>query len=347
MIRIATVINHVSSGCRKIRQLACLWGACLLMFVGATIAQAEVPPAPSGYETPEETKQAIFSGKIKLVQFNLPVPNSVKLEKEIEYGKGGDVSLQLDLYSPKEISTAVPGVLFIHGGSWKGGSREIYHSYCVHFAKRGYVAATVSYRLVDVAPFPAAVEDVKCAVRWMRANAERLGVDPNRLAAVGASAGGHLATMVGYSSDVAELEGNGGHSGVSSRVQTVVDFYGPVDFTTDFAKIKGPIMNFMGGKRFDESRQQYELASPLTHVTADDPPTLIFHGTIDQVVPIHQSEMLVSRLQEKGVTHEYDPIEGWPHGMDAVAGVNAHCLAKMFEFLDEHLPLPAKEVPAG
>jgi len=347
MFRSPTAINYVSSRCRKIRQLASLWVACLLMFAGATIAQAEVPPAPSGYETPEETKQAIFSGKIKLVQFNLPVPTSVKLEKEIEYGKGGDVSLQLDLYSPKEISTAVPGVLFIHGGSWKGGSREIYHSYCVHFAKRGYVAATVSYRLVDVAPFPAAVEDVKCAVRWMRANAERLGVDPDQLAAVGASAGGHLATMVGYSSDVAELEGNGGHSGVSSRVQTVVDFYGPVDLTTDFAKIKGPVRDFMGGKRLDDSRQQYELASPLMHVTADDPPTLVFHGTIDRVVPIHQSEMLVSRLQEEGIAHEYDPIEGWPHGMDAVAGVNAHCLAKMFDFFDEHLPLPAKGVPAG
>jgi len=317
------------------------------MFAGANIAQAEVPPAPSGYETPEATKEAIFSGKIKLVHFNLPVPSSVKVEKGLEYGKGGDVSLQLDLYSPKEIGTAVPGVLFIHGGSWKGGSREIYHSYCVHFAERGYVAATVSYRLVDVAPFPAAVEDVKCAVRWMRANAERLGVDPNQLAVVGASAGGHLATMVGYSSDVAELEGDGGHSGISSRVQTVVDFYGPVDLTTDFARDKGPILDFMGGKRFEDAKQQYELASPLTHVTADDPPTLIFHGTIDRIVPIHQSEMLVARLEEEGIAHEYDPIEGWPHGMDAVEGVNAHCLAKMFEFFDEHLPLPIEEASLG
>jgi len=347
-----TIRNCLQGVRREICQLFFLLAAffcttSLLMLVGATRAQAEIPPAPAGFKTPEETKQAIFSGKIKLAQFNLPVPSSVKVEKKIEYGKGGDVSLKLDLYSPKQISTAVPGVLFIHGGSWKGGSREIYHSYCVQFAKRGYVAATVSYRLVGVAPFPAAVEDVKCAIRWMRANAKRLGVDPDHLAAVGASAGGHLATMAAYSSDVAELEGNGGHADVSSRVQTVVDFYGPVDLTTDFARDKGPILAFMSGKRIDDARKQYELASPLTHVTADDPPTLVFHGTIDRVVPIHQSEMLVSRLKEVGVACEYDPIEGWPHAMDAAAGVNAHCVAKMFEFFDEHLPLPVEAVPAG
>lgn len=164
---------------------------------------------------------------------------------------------------------------------------------------------------------------------------------PIRSPQSGASAGGHLASMIGYSSDLPELEGTGGHAGVSSRVQAVINFYGPVDLTTDFARDKRAILDLMGGKRFDDARDQYELASPLTHVTADDPPTLIFHGTIDRVVPIHQSELLVAKLKERGVEYEYDPIEGWPHAMDAAAEVHAHCLAKMFEFVDAHLPLPS------
>jgi len=338
--------NPIHGTFRAICQSLFPWVAGLLIFPGIPSVQAEVPPAPPGFKTTEETKMALFSGKIKLSIFNIPLPDSVKLEKGIEYGKGGDVSLQLDLYSPKEMTKPVPGVLFIHGGAWRKGSREIYHAYCTKFAQRGYVAATISYRLVGVATFPAAVEDVKCAVRWMRANAERLGVDPNQIAAVGASAGGHLAMLAGYSSDVPKLEGNGGHADVNSQIQAVVDFYGPVDFTVEEARDKKQIRRFMAGKKFAEAQQQYELASPITHVTADDPPTLIFHGTIDTTVPISQSELLVARLKEEGVAHEFDPIEGWPHAMDASAGVSAHCLAKMFEFFDEHLPLPAKAAPA-
>jgi len=339
--------NPIQGTFRAIRQSLFLGVAGLLIFPGTPSVQAEVPPAPPGFKTTEETKLAIFSGKVKLAKFNIPLPDSVKLEKGVEYGKGGEVSLQLDLYSPKESTKPVPGVLFIHGGAWRKGSREIYHAYCVKFAQRGYVAATISYRLVDVATFPAAIEDVKCAVRWMRANAEQLGVDPKLIAAVGGSAGGHLAMLAGYSSDVPELEGSGGHAEASSGIQAVVDFYGPVDFTVAGARDKNQIRRFMAGKKFAEARQEYELASPITHVTADDPPTLIFHGTIDTTVPISQSELLVARLEKEGVAHEFDPIEGWPHAMDASAGVSAHCLAKMFEFFEEHLPLPTASPEAA
>ena len=209
-------------------------------------------------------------------------------------------------------------------------------------AEQGYVVATVSYRLSDVAPFPAAVQDVKCAVRWLRANAERLHVDPDRIAMAGGSAGGHLSMMAGYVTDNPELEGTGGHPEVSSRVQAVVNLYGPTDLTTDFARDNDVVVKFLGGESYADKPELYRLASPNTHVSADDPPTLILHGSIDTVVPIDQAELLVDKLKEAGVPYEYDRVEGWPHTMDLEANVNRHCLAKIEEFLDKHLQREGK-----
>jgi acetyl esterase/lipase len=300
-------------------------------------ALAEVPPAPPGYASEDEVKAAFLAGKLTPVDLTIAVPESVAVDKDIEYGKGGDVSLKLDLYSPKERTGLGPAIIFIHGGAWRSGSREMYHYYCVKFAERGYVAATISYRLMRVAPFPAAVEDANCAVRWMRSNAERLGVSPNKIGVAGGSAGGHLSMMVGYAPDSPELAGHGGHAESSSRVQAVVNLYGPTDLTTEFARSAGPVRDFLGGKPFDDAADVYRLASPVAHVTKDDPPTLILHGSIDDTVPIAQAELLVKKLEEAGAPFEYDRVDGWPHAMDIEASVNRHCLAKMFEFFDKHL----------
>jgi acetyl esterase/lipase len=228
-------------------------------------------------------------------------------------------------------------VIFIHGGAWKGGYRQMYHYYCTKFAEHGYVAATISYRLTSEAPFPAAVEDAKCAVRWLRANAEKYGVDANKIAVAGGSAGGHLALMVAYSPGDVKLEGNGGNKDVSSQVQAVTSLYGPTDLTTDTARSKSDVMKFLGGKTMDEQSDVYRLASPITHVTKDDPPTLVIHGSIDSTVPIDQAELLVDVLKNKGVEFDFDRVEGWPHAMDLEPDVNRHCLMKMFEFFDKHL----------
>ncbi len=307
----------------------------------ATNSTAEIPPAPPGYGSESEIKLAFLAGKLEIIDMDLPAPDTVSVEKGVQYGQGGKTPLLLDLYSPKDRSQPAPAVIFIHGGAWKSGNREVYHYYCAKFAERGYVAATVSYRLSAVAPFPAAVEDVKCAVRWLRANAERLGVDPDRIAAAGGSAGGHLSMMLGYAADAPELEGAGGHSEVSSRVQAIVNLYGPTDLTTDFAKSSDAVRQFLGGKTFAEDRKLYELASPVTHVTEGDAPTLILHGSIDTVVPIDQAEILAAKLKQAQVPFEYDRVEGWPHTMDLSADVNRHCLAMMFAFFDKHLA-PAK-----
>jgi acetyl esterase/lipase len=306
-------------------------------------ALGEVPAAPPGFESEKDVKAAFLAGKLKPIDLTIEVPKSVTHERNIEYGKGGDRPLQIDLYSPKERSNPAPAILFIHGGGWSGGYRQIYHYYCTKFAEHGMIVATASYRLSGEAPFPAAVQDVKCAVRWLRANAERLGIDANQIAVAGGSAGGHLAMMIGYTSDVPELEGNGGNNNTSSRVQAVIDLYGPTDLTDDFAKSRGEVVRFMGGKKFDEASDMYRLASPVTHVTKDDPPTLILHGSIDSTVPIHQAERLVEKLKSAGVVYEYDRVEGWPHTMDLDANVNRHCMAKMFEFLDKNLDAPQED----
>ena len=311
---------------------------CLLF---AALTWAEIPPAPPGFASEDEVKQAFLSGKLKPIDLTIDVPETVTHERNIEYGKGGDHALQLDLYSPKERKGPVPAVLFLHGGAWKGGYRQIYHYYCTKFAEHGFVTATASYRFTGEAPFPAAVEDVKCAVRWLRANAEERGIDPDKIGAAGGSAGGHLAMMIGYSSDVPELEGKGGNAETSSRVQAVVDLYGPTDLTDDFAKSKGHVIRFLGGKTIDQAPDQYRLASPITHVTKDDPPTLILHGSLDSTVPIHQADLLVEKLGKAGVVCELDRVEGWPHTMDLDAEVNRHCMAKMFEFFDTNLGAPS------
>ena len=269
----------------------------------------------------------------------------VEFIKDIEYGKVGDRSLKLDLYRARkhDRKTLVPGLIFIHGGGWSGGDKEVYRVHASRCAQRGYVAVSVAYRLSGEAPFPAAVEDCKCAVRWMRAKGSEYGIDPDNIAVLGGSAGGHLAMMVGYSSDVKELEGTGGHQGVSNRVQAVVNLYGPCDLTVPFAQKSPLVWQFLGGKKYREAPDLYAKASPVHYLTKDDPPTLIMHGTLDETVPINQSDILAAKLKELGLTYEYDRLEGWPHTMDAAEVVFNRCAFLTDEFLAKHIPLPSKE----
>ena len=312
----------------------------LFMFCFAAQGAQDSPPPAPGYHTPAEVMAAIGAGKIKLIKAPKEMPEGVIEQKNIEYGKVGDRSLQLDLYAPDKISKPVPGLIFIHGGGWTGGSRDVYKPYSVSYAKKGYVAATISYRFSGEATFPAAVEDAKCAVRWLRANAAQYHVDPNKIAVLGGSAGGHLSLMVGYAPDVPELEGNGGNPKVSSRVQAVVDFYGPYDLTTDFARKAGVVKKFLGNKTYEEAPELYKRASPMTYLTKNGPPTLILHGTIDDVVPIEQSDRLAARLKELGIPVVYDRLEGWPHTMFAAEIVNQRSQFFMDSFFAKYLPLP-------
>ena len=157
-------------------------------------------------------------------------------EPGVEYTNPDDQHLQLNLARPKTGDGPFPAVVCIHGGGFRAGTREGYDNLCIRLAEHGYVAVTVTYRLAPKYPFPAAIHDVKAAVRWARANAAKYRIDPDRIGVTGGSAGGHLAQFLGVTADVKEFEGDGGNASQSSRVACVVNFYGPSDFTKSYGK---------------------------------------------------------------------------------------------------------------
>lgn len=279
------------------------------------------PPPPPGYATERAMMLGYALGHVQLIDKNPPVPENVEERLDVEYGQVDGTSLLLNLYRPRVLDKAVPGLIFIHGGGWRSGDRGDYKVYTTHFASEGYVAVSISYRLSKVAPFPAAVEDAKCAVRWMRENAQELGVDAERICVIGGSAGGHLSMMVGYTADEPALEGRGGHAGVSSRVAAVVDLYGPSSLMTETARVHDMVTSFLGVP-YEAAPKSYAIASPITHLDAGDPPTFVLQGTIDTLVTPDQSDMLAEKLEALGVPYWYARLEGWPHTMDEAQPVN-------------------------
>ena len=300
---------------------------------------AGAPPVPKGYADMAAMGAARDRGEIKGFGENVTVPDSVEVHKDLVYGKPSgpqrEGATTLDLYAPKNLDRPAPAIVFIHGGGWSGGGKREYFVYAVDFAKMGYVTASITYRFTNEAPYPAQVQDSKCAIRWLRAHAAEYHVDPNRIAVMGGSAGGYLALMVAYTNDPA-LEGDGGYADQSSGVQAVVDGYGPTDFTVPFAR-QAPQVRGLLKKSYDEAPDLFKQASPVYLVAKEAPPTLIIHGTIDRTVPIAQSELLDAKLTELGVTHYFDRIEGWPHTADSFAGVYEHCRFVIDKFLKQSM----------
>ena len=256
-------------------------------------------------------------------------------EPNIEYSNPQDQHLKLTLVRPKTIEVLAPAVVCIHGGGWTGGSRDGWEATCKELARRGFVAVTVQYRFAPAFPFPAALEDVQAAVRWVRANAERLKVDPNRIGTLGDSAGGHLAQCLGVGADAERLAPDA--DGQSCRVQCVVNIYGPNDLTQHYHTNPGVdnlLKNFLGGD-VEHARHNFILASPFYWVTPDAAPTLIIHGTKDDIVPFAQGEMMRDRLKAADVEVELLPIEGAGHGFGGADREKAH--AAMYDWLEKHL----------
>ncbi|MCX7918287.1 MAG: alpha/beta hydrolase [bacterium] len=251
-----------------------------------------------------------------------PIPPDIEYIKDIEYGKGGNVSLKLDFIRKKERPQfPMPVIVWIHGGGWRSGSKESHIYQLIYFARKGYFCASINYRLTDVATFPAQIEDCKCAIRFLRAKANEYNLNPNRIGVWGSSAGGHLAALLGTSGGIKELEGSGGWQNYSSRVQAVCDWFGPSDFSRfiPIAAISqqneafGAVSGLLGGP-ISEKKELARQASPVTYVTPDDPPFLIMHGDQDKVVSIRQSEILFNALQQAGVEVTFRIIEGEGHG---------------------------------
>ena len=255
----------------------------------------------------------------------VPLPEGTRVLEDIAYVPGGHERQKLDLYLPPT-GSRWPLVVAIHGGAFRMGSKE--GEPAGVFVARGFAVAAINYRLSQHAVFPAQIEDGKAAVRWLRANAARYGYDPERVASYGASAGGHLAAMLGTAGDATVFE-VGANLELSSRVQAVVDFFGPTDFLQMDAHRPSPEAmvhdtpdspesQLVGGPIRDNP-DRVARANPITYVTPDDPPFLVVHGDADLLVPHHQSELLEAALRKAGVRVRLVTIPGGPHGGETVA----------------------------
>jgi acetyl esterase/lipase len=246
-------------------------------------------------------------------------PKGPIVYRDLPYVTGGHEQQKLDLYLPGT-EEKLPLIIRIHGGAWFAGSKESENP--KDYLQDGFAVASINYRLSQHAIFPAQIQDCKAAVRYLRANAQKYNLDPNRFAVWGESAGGHLAALLGTTGDVNEFD-VGENITVSSRVQAVVDYFGPTDFLQmeehrlpdgmHHNSPDTPESKLIGGNIADNP-QKVAKANPITYVKKDAPPFLIIHGDKDPLVPHHQSELLEAALKKAGVPVTFYTVKGGGHG---------------------------------
>jgi acetyl esterase/lipase len=269
------------------------------------------------------------------------VPDGLVFDTDVPYGKQS-VRQRLDILYPAESRLPLPVIIHIHGGGWytggKGGERTF--AMMETFAEAGFVAVSIEYRLSDEAHFPAAVEDCKLAVRWLRAHARRYHIDTGQFAAIGASAGGHLSAMLAVTRAEDGLEGDGGYPDESSALQAAVPVAAPFDLRVPLSlKYEGEddpvVVRFLGGP-IAEHQEAAEKGSPINYVRRDVPPQLIVQGTADMRVDRRtQADPMISALARNGAPYETIFVEGGKHGMGIAR--EQETLKKIVEFLGRHL----------
>ena len=304
--------------------------SCLLMLTPRTYGILSPDRPPLGYHFLWTSYLAIALGLEDLVNTRPDIPADVEEVRNIEYKTTEGKSLQLDFYKRKDLQAPAPLLIFLHGGGWSKGNRADMLLLLLDFAKRGYVTATVSYRL---GPYPQCVEDISDAVNWFFEHGEEHGYDPDRIALVGASAGAHLAMMGGYEWAHKTRRDT---TASNHRIKAVVNIFGPVDLTTDFARHHPTATSFLA-KSYEEAPELYKEASPLQYVDKDVPPTMIIQGTSDELVPNSQADQLRTRLDSLGVPCVDYRYPLWPHAMILVKRVYDHCTPKMNEFFEVYL----------
>jgi acetyl esterase/lipase len=283
------------------------------VFLGLTFALASLaafaqkaPPAPNFMTKPRG------------------VPDNVEV-LQADIGQVGDVTLHASIACPKgPSSTPLPAVIFIHGGGWSKGSQTGNGAFFL--AGRGYFTASIEYRLSGVAKWPAQIEDCKLGVRWLRANAAKYNIDPNRIGCMGHSAGGHLVSCLGTMGDITTFD-VGAYPGVSSQVQAVVDTDGPIDFVGLDPKAvgavvrhDGPALKALFGTTYELRPDLWKQASPIFFIQPNDPPFLVIHGDQDKSVPYSQAVEFVAALQKAGVPVQFITVKGGTHMLTPAAG---------------------------
>ncbi len=268
------------------------------------------------------------------------LPEGTRAFHNVAYVPFGHERQKLDLYLPAQTSRSLPLIIWIHGGAWREGSKS--NCPALPFVARGYAVASVNYRLSQHAVFPAQIEDCKAAVRWLRAHAKEYQLDPERFGAWGSSAGGHLVALLGTTGDTKEFD-RGPNLEVSSRVQAVVDFFGPTDLLRMDAQSgpnsrmkhdapDSPESQLIGGT-LRENKEKANRANPIAYVSKDDPPMLLVHGDADPLVPHQQSEELYAALQKAGVEATLHIVKGGGHGTGFGPEVNL----LVEQFFEQHL----------
>ncbi|MGY4707888.1 alpha/beta hydrolase [Candidatus Bipolaricaulota sp. J31] len=257
---------------------------------------------------------------------------------DVVYRTVDGVSLTLDIYIPDGPGPH-PAILFVHGGAWHTGDKRRLAPLARFFAERGYVGFSVNYRLAPAFTYPAPLEDLRCAVKWIRGHAADYGVDPGRIAAVGTSAGGHLVALLAAAP---ETVGACGDPGVPSRVQAVVALFGPMDLLSAVGSpAEAAVESFLGASAQD-APDLWREASPVTWASADDPPFLLIHGLDDRVVSYEESVRMADALRRAGAEVELLLIPGAGHGFINRPGSPAarRAIDAMVRFLADRLSGP-------
>ncbi|MDQ3929392.1 MAG: alpha/beta hydrolase, partial [Chloroflexota bacterium] len=271
----------------------------------------------------------------------LPQAEGITAQRNVAYCTAGGEALKLDLFLPARGGGPAPVVVFIHGGSWVGGDKFEVGLAGNELARKGYAVASINYRLGPKHKWPAQIEDAKCAVRYLRASARQYNLDPNRVAAWGSSAGGHLAALLGLTDASAGFDNSGQYLDQSSRVQAVVDMFGPTDLNAfDPDKFSKGVGQAVFGVTRDrpEARELLRRASPLTYAgNAANVPFLILHGDKDSLVPLNQSQALHERLTSAGARSELIVVRNAEHGFRPSGGEVTPGIQQIRNIIDNFL----------
>lgn len=271
------------------------------------------------------------------------LPDGTIVMKDIVYETVNGRDLPLDLYIPAAATEPLPLIIWIHGGGWRGGNKGGINN-CVNVLKHGYALASVEYRLSGEALFPAAIEDCKAAVSYLRWKAPKLGLDPERFGVWGSSAGGHLVALLGVTNDTDVFDTHPVTQKASPTVQAVCNWFGPTDFLRmndvigrmDHNAPDSPESLFIGVP-IQDYPEKVQRANPITYVTRSDPPMLLMHGDKDGLVIYNQSELLYTALQEAGVSSHLHKVVNGDHGFRGADESAAELFARVLAFFNKEL----------
>jgi acetyl esterase/lipase len=258
-------------------------------------------------------------------------PDRVSVESDITFGAGGGRSLRCDIYRPPASVKKGTSVLLVHGGGWSQGDRSQLRGFGILLGRIGYTCVATEYRLTGEAPWPAQIHDVKACLRWMKAQASDLAIDPTRIVVEGNSAGAHLSLMVAGTPNLPAFEGDGGNPGVDTSVAASIAIYPP----TNFQGLLGDAIKalFKG----NDTEAVRAAASPLTYAKPGHPPTLLIHGNKDTIVPPDHSTTMYEALDKAGVPVELHMYAGQPHAFDESPRLGRQVADIMASFVERYV----------